>query len=128
MLERVFSRLVDLEGVMRMLEGRDGQAAPVQLGDEPNEQRRLARPAPTGQTDDAHELPKCETARAQPGRLSITDEPAMRTFAYSAGAGRAPPGPTCGRPLFVLACSSSTQRLWWARAQPRSTWPDPMAS
>ena len=53
-LERVLAGLVDLEGVMGVLDRRDRDAALGELRDEPEEKGRLPRPAPPGKTDHAH--------------------------------------------------------------------------
>jgi hypothetical protein len=53
-LERILAGLVDVEGMVRVLDGRDREAAARELGDELDEERRLARPAPSRQPDDAH--------------------------------------------------------------------------
>jgi hypothetical protein len=50
----ILARLVDVEGMVRVLEGRNPQTTSNQSGDDFDQERGLARPAPTGETDDAH--------------------------------------------------------------------------
>jgi hypothetical protein len=47
-LEGVLARFVDIEGVMSVLECRNAEAAPLELGDELYEEGRLPGPAPSG--------------------------------------------------------------------------------
>ncbi len=54
---RVFSRLIDIEGMMCVLERRYGDAAGDQLGDQQSHQGRLAASAPAGETKDPHCCP-----------------------------------------------------------------------
>src|SRR5260221_3994963 len=49
----VLAGLVDIEGVMRMLQGRDSEAAARQFRQQPRHQRRLAAAAPAGKPEDA---------------------------------------------------------------------------
>ena len=51
----ILARLVEIEAVMGVLDRRDAQAATVQFGNEPDDQRRLARSAPAGEADRAHD-------------------------------------------------------------------------
>ena len=53
-LVEVLAGPVDVEIVMGVLEGRHAEAAPLELGDEPHDQRRLSRAAPAGEADHAH--------------------------------------------------------------------------
>ena len=51
---RILAGLVDVEGVMGVLEGRDREPARHQAGDHLGQQRGLAGAAPAGEADDAH--------------------------------------------------------------------------
>src|SRR6266436_5438403 len=51
---RIFSRLIDIEGMMRVLERRYGDAAGDQLGNQQRHQCCLAASAPAGETKDSH--------------------------------------------------------------------------
>src|SRR5262249_44335055 len=50
----VLARLVDVKGVVRVLEGRDLEPAGDDAGDYFGEERRFSRAAPAGEADDAH--------------------------------------------------------------------------
>src|ERR1700730_251789 len=54
---RIFSRLIDIEGMMRVLERRYGDATRDQFGDQQRHQGRLAASAPPGETKDPHCCP-----------------------------------------------------------------------
>src|SRR5271166_1545668 len=54
MLVRILARPVDVEAVVGVLDRRDAQAAPVKFGNEPDDERRLARSAPAGEAYCAH--------------------------------------------------------------------------
>jgi hypothetical protein len=50
----ILARLVDIEGVVGVLDGGDGEPPPGEDGDDAREQGRLARPAPAGQSHHLH--------------------------------------------------------------------------
>src|SRR5262249_13216074 len=63
----ILAGLVDVEGMVGVLEGRDLQAPPHEAGDHLGEQRGFARAAPAGEADDAHGghyRQRCRTAAA----------------------------------------------------------------
>src|SRR4051812_23494861 len=68
-LERIFSRPINLKSMVGVLKGRDCKSAPGQFGNKADEQRGLSRTAPARQSDHAHGRLERETARAYPGRL-----------------------------------------------------------
>ena len=47
---QILARNVDVEGVMRVLDGRDDKAPAREFGNERHEKRRLPRPAPAGRS------------------------------------------------------------------------------
>src|SRR6185437_10261301 len=49
----VLAGLVDIEGMMRVLHGGDGEAQARQLGQQAGQQRRLAAAAPAGKAEEA---------------------------------------------------------------------------
>ena len=51
MLVRILARLIEVEVVMGVLDRRNAQAPAVEFGDELDDQRRLARSAPSGKAD-----------------------------------------------------------------------------
>jgi len=51
---RILARMVDVEVMVGVLDGRDLEAAPDQRRNDPRDQRRLAGSAPAGKADDAH--------------------------------------------------------------------------
>src|SRR5450631_434399 len=51
---RILARLIDVERMMRVLERRDGKAAFTEVGNELDDQTRLARAAPAGKADHPH--------------------------------------------------------------------------
>ncbi len=56
-LPRILARLIDVEFMVRVLDGRDLQAAADQHRNHARDQRRLAGTAPARETDDAHRAP-----------------------------------------------------------------------
>src|SRR3954451_20229455 len=54
MAPRILAGHVDVELVMRMLDDRDAQAKPIEIRDQPRQQRGLARTAPACKADDFH--------------------------------------------------------------------------
>src|SRR3974390_1722824 len=50
----VLARLIDIESVMRVLDGRDGDAVPDQRRQQARRQGGLAAAAPTGEAEHAH--------------------------------------------------------------------------
>ena len=54
MLPAILAGLVDVEGVMGVLEGRDLEPPRHEAWDHPGEERGLAGAAPAGEADDAH--------------------------------------------------------------------------
>ena len=51
---RILARPIDIEFVMRMLDGRDLEPAPHQNRNDFGQERRLAGSAPAGEANDAH--------------------------------------------------------------------------
>src|SRR5437588_6532648 len=54
MAVRILAGLVDVEGVMGVLERRHRESPRDEAGDHPGEERGLAGTAPAGEADDAH--------------------------------------------------------------------------
>src|SRR5579883_1360616 len=55
MAPRILAGLIGIEIMMRMLDGRDAQAAPNEHRNDADQQRCLAGSAPARETDDAHD-------------------------------------------------------------------------
>src|SRR4051812_38458403 len=118
MLERVLAGLVDLEGMMGVLEGGYRQAPALQFGNEPDQKGGFPRAAPACQSDHTHgECLTNETARrpAASGRLSWHAPLITRPAPYeSRAAVRSPSSRVPARPR---ACDGSSPR----RDRPRRT-------
>src|SRR5262249_14899057 len=107
----ILARRVHVEAMMGMLDGRNRQAAGNQAGDNLRQQSGLPRPAPAGQSDDAHgpyiapsrfsgrvggSFP-CHPIRAQRARIITFDAAPLRSSPDLRGNVKAA-ATTCERP------------------------------
>ena len=114
----VLAGLVDVELVMRVLEGRHREPARDQARDHLGEERGLAGAAPAREADDAH-----GRTYSSPAHCRLLAAGALAS-AYSAGCICPAAG---GTPPLAASCSAS-HRLWCCFAQLTSTVPVPIAS
>src|SRR5262245_26261782 len=127
----VLARLVDVEGVMGMLEGRYLEPAGDDTWDYLGEERGLARAAPAGEADDAHAgiISGVADVKASPpperGDYGPIAACRMRAPGYSAACIRPSGGAAVTCPL---AISRSAHTLWCSFAQLTSTVPSHIAS
>src|SRR6185437_10193896 len=68
----VLAGLVDIEGMMGVLDRRDGEPARDQLRQEAHEEIGLAAAAPSRKTEDAHRFNNLARRRGQRTRLGLT--------------------------------------------------------
>src|SRR5262249_31006399 len=136
----ILARLVHVERMVRVLEGRDLEAAGGDRRDELGDERRFAGAAPAGQSDDAHGRVIARASPSPEGGGSPSE--ASRSAAAAHPKARDPPpsgegeeraysaGVAAGRDgaAWRLAASSSSHLLWCSFAQLTSTVPVPMAS